>query len=264
MLWWNAASHWRAFLFETALLVSSVAVGVSLFRRTPARSLIPRATKTALFDEYLHLPRRTRISTSHACVVFSLVLLSAYRFSIAGSIAAGYDHTCALTASGGVRCWGGNSHYGQASAAHECGELSSCHKLSLHTKSSFAVVQLGDGTTRSRNTPSADVLTSVAAITAGVYHTCALTTSGGVRCWGFNLYGQASAALLRMHVERSCHCIQNSVLVMLRCCAAWRWHKYASKHAISRCTEKCGFNHCWRLSHMRMHSIWRCEMLGSE
>jgi alpha-tubulin suppressor-like RCC1 family protein len=54
-------------------------------------------------------------------------------------------------------------------------------------------VQLGDGTNTDRNTPSADVLTSVASITAGIYHTCALTISGGVRCWGYNGYGQASA-----------------------------------------------------------------------
>ncbi len=56
-------------------------------------------------------------------------------------------------------------------------------------------MQLGDGTSTvtDRSTPSADVLTSVAAITAGNDHTCALTTSGGVRCWGRGGNGEASA-----------------------------------------------------------------------
>ena len=70
-------------------------------------------------------------------------------------IAAGQAHTCAMTADGGVYCWGYN-FYGQ----------------------------LGDGTSFQRNAPVA-VSTSgalagkkVVQITAGVYHTCALTSDG--------------------------------------------------------------------------------------
>ena len=80
-----------------------------------------------------------------------------------GALTAGFSHTCALTTSSGVKCWGGNL-FGQ----------------------------LGDGTSNTRLAP-VDVsgLTSGAvAVAAGNSHTCALTNAGGVKCWGNNGSGQ--------------------------------------------------------------------------
>lgn len=81
------------------------------------------------------------------------------------AIAAGYTHTCVLTSSGGVRCWGSN-HNGE----------------------------LGNGRTSDAAGPGpvdvAGLSSGVIAIAAGGMHTCALTSGGGVKCWGYNMYGQ--------------------------------------------------------------------------
>ncbi len=84
------------------------------------------------------------------------------------SMAAGNSSVCALSSDNGLFCWGNNNTYGQ----------------------------LGDGTTTTLYTPVAVKMDGALAgktikqISVGNYYACALTTDGGVYCWGYNNYGQ--------------------------------------------------------------------------
>ena len=80
------------------------------------------------------------------------------------SVFAGGYHTCAVTTSGGLKCWGWDSSG-----------------------------QLGDNATIADKPTPVDVLgltSGVASVSAGYTHTCAVTTVGGLKCWGWNAYGQ--------------------------------------------------------------------------
>jgi alpha-tubulin suppressor-like RCC1 family protein len=126
------------------------------------------------------------------------------------AIAAAFVHTCALTHSGGVKCWGGNGSgqlgdgtttdrltpvnvsglsSGVTAIAAGCA-LTSAGSVKCWGRNNYG--QLGDGTTRDSSMP-VDVsgLTSgVTAIAGNGAHTCALTSTGGVKCWGANDFGQ--------------------------------------------------------------------------
>ena len=78
------------------------------------------------------------------------------------ALGAGVTHTCGVTESGDVYCWGSNDE----------GEL-------------------GDGTTIGRSAPVRVAGTGTYQIVRGGRgHTCALDVEGQVRCWGSNVHGQ--------------------------------------------------------------------------
>ena len=80
----------------------------------------------------------------------------------------GWYHTCAVTFTGAVHCWGRND-FGQLGQGN--------------------VIAIGD--TEKANTIGAiDLGGKAVALAAGEYHTCALLDDGDVRCWGRSNVGQ--------------------------------------------------------------------------
>lgn len=88
-------------------------------------------------------------------------------------VAAGVDHTCVLTTSSTVRCFGSNA-YGQLGDG-----------LAEAFQPGFGLTDL--------MVSRFVTLSSVVAVTAGAYHSCALQSTGvggAVYCWGRNDFGQ--------------------------------------------------------------------------
>ncbi len=144
------------------------------------------------------------------------------------AVAAGGEHTCAMTTSNNAMCWGadGGGQLGNHSpyvssglpvyvhtSTSDTDPLSGVIAIGLGTNHSCAVVigggvkcwgannagQLGDDTTTTRPAP-VDVqdgsstllllLSGAVEVDGGYEHTCAVITGGGVKCWGDNNNGQ--------------------------------------------------------------------------
>lgn len=120
-------------------------------------------------------------------------------------VSTGGIHTCALTTTGAVKCWGANTDNsatavvvpglpGTVTAIAAGGR----HACTLTTAGAVlcwganTLGQLGDGTTVGKPTPVAvqGLDQGVTALVAGSAHTCAVLISGSVKCWGFNEDGQ--------------------------------------------------------------------------
>lgn len=123
-------------------------------------------------------------------------------------------HACVVTESGGVRCWGHNSHgelgdgttQARLTAVDVAGLGSDVQAVSTGRGHSCALTsagavlcwgrnnfgQLGDGSTSQRSTPTpvSGLSSGVQAIALGDAHSCAITSNGAVACWGHNFLGQ--------------------------------------------------------------------------
>ena len=89
------------------------------------------------------------------------------------SVAAGFEHSCAVTTTGRALCWGRNL-FGN----------------------------IGDGTTTNRSVPTqvSGMTSGIESIAAGNGTSCAISNAGALKCWGLGDYGQIGD---RWNLDRS-------------------------------------------------------------
>jgi hypothetical protein len=136
------------------------------------------------------------------------VLSNISAISVGGSLA------CALTATGGVKCWGGPPGNGSPAPVlapvDVVGLTSGVKAIAAGDSLACAVTSsggvkcwglnldggVGDGTHTDRYTP-VDVVglsSGVRTVGVGYQHACAVLDSGHVKCWGFGLLGDGNMA----------------------------------------------------------------------
>jgi titin len=97
----------------------------------------------------------------------------------ATEVAAGRNHSCAVGAAGGVKCWGQG---GLGRLGNGNGDTSDVGDESDEMGVALDVVDLG--VDRDGNPFKAR------SVTAGDHHSCAMDAAGDVKCWGVGSYGQ--------------------------------------------------------------------------
>src|SRR5262249_32729133 len=116
-------------------------------------------------------------------------------------LAAGLFHTCALLNSGSVKCWGANdegqlgSNTGESHVPVDVVVLPpgfSAVAIAAWEATTCAVSSSGSLKCWGTNYwgQALSQTSNVSAVAPGGEHTCFLTTTGGARCAGYNLYGQ--------------------------------------------------------------------------
>ena len=225
------------------------------------------------------------------------------------SISIGANHSCALTTTGGAECWGYNfsGEVGDGSAViyrlgptDVVGLTSGVASISAGTNSTCVVTtlggvkcwgfnasgELGNGTTTDSNVP-VDVtgLTSgVAQVSVGSGKACALTTLGGVKCWGSSVLGNGTAATSNVPVDvtgphsgvaqiavgSSVTCARMLATGGLKC---WGLNgnggvgngtttQQPHPGRRSEPDQRCRFDRCRSRPRLRRDNPWRPEVLG--
>ncbi len=171
------------------------------------------------------------------------------------AVSAGEDHTCAVLATGTVRCWGdndkgqlGNGGGADRSSPVTVNNLNDAVAVAAGDNHTCAVRengtvvcwgdnsngQLGNGNTTNSNVPV--FVTNIGraqAVSAGQFHTCVVTSDDFVSCWGGNRWGQLGDGT------------STDRLQAVRVAQLEQVNSVAAGYAHTCATEKTGAVKCW-------------------
>ncbi|RYY02884.1 MAG: PKD domain-containing protein [Gammaproteobacteria bacterium] len=130
------------------------------------------------------------------------------------AVSLGRSHTCAIVTPGAIKCWGDNgsgqlgngTNISSNTPVNVTGLETGAYKISAGNSHSCAAVSgtgafcwgsngsgsLGNGTDFDNKLPIAvtGLSGSIISLASGYKHSCAVTSAGRVKCWGYNLQGQ--------------------------------------------------------------------------
>jgi len=104
-------------------------------------------------------------------------------------LVAGVTHTCALTFNGTLRCWG---HGPEGELGQIVPGMSTFNNIGQVTANGANGINWGDQAGELPSALPSDINTGaqVTDVAAGDFHTCALSSDGKLKCWGFGSSGQ--------------------------------------------------------------------------
>jgi alpha-tubulin suppressor-like RCC1 family protein len=115
------------------------------------------------------------------------------------SVSVGYQHSCALRATGTVACWGVAGELGNGKTTGSAspvavtglkGVVDLAAGGNVNFNGSCAVVSGGGVECWGTTAVPVPGLPSASAVSVGGGADCALLSASGVDCWGYNVYGQ--------------------------------------------------------------------------
>lgn len=169
------------------------------------------------------------------------------------SLSLGSNHSCAVSASGIVSCWGNNTNgelgYSGASASTPTAVSGNYLKVSAGFTHTCAIGstgglvycwgnntygQLGNNTTTSSPTPvTVSTISNAIEISSGANHTCAITTSNDLYCWGNSALGQLAITP------------SGNILTPQKIAPFGAWYKVSAGWDHTCAVGKNSKNYCW-------------------